>query len=118
VDPRLLIDGVRVGGDGPPLQVENPFTEETAASVALPSPEQIDAAIAAARRAATAWASTPALERGEFLHEDFVSAFAEHTGPLCLGDPMSDDVDLGPMASARQREKVAKPAGAPEGNGP
>ena len=39
------------------------------ATVALPSEEQVDAAIAAARDGARAWAATPALERGELLHE-------------------------------------------------
>ena len=39
------------------------------ASVALPSEEQVDAAIAAAREAARVWAAIPALERGEMLHE-------------------------------------------------
>ena len=36
---------------------------------ALPSAEQVDAAIAAAREAARGWAATPAVERGELLHE-------------------------------------------------
>ena len=54
---------------GDPLEVENPYTEETVASVALPSSEQVDAGIAAAREAARAWAHTPAIERGELLHE-------------------------------------------------
>ncbi len=69
METRLLINGEQVGGDGPPLEVENPFTEESLATVALPSPEQIDAAIGAARRAALAWERTPAVERGELLHE-------------------------------------------------
>ena len=38
-------------------------------TVGLPSEEQVDAAIAAARDGARAWAATPALERGELLHE-------------------------------------------------
>jgi betaine-aldehyde dehydrogenase len=50
------------------LSVENPFTESELASVDLPSSEQVDAAIAAAREAARSWAATPALERGEMLH--------------------------------------------------
>jgi acyl-CoA reductase-like NAD-dependent aldehyde dehydrogenase len=71
IDPetRLLIGGEQVAGDGESLAVENPFREETLASVATPSPEQVDGAIAAAREAARAWQRTPAIERGEMLHE-------------------------------------------------
>jgi betaine-aldehyde dehydrogenase len=69
IDASLLIGGEQVGGEGEPLEVENPYTEETIASVRQPSAEQVDAAIAAAREAARGWASTPAVERGELLHE-------------------------------------------------
>jgi acyl-CoA reductase-like NAD-dependent aldehyde dehydrogenase len=68
-ETRLLIRGEQVAGEGEPLAVENPFTEETLATVGLPSDEQVDAAIAAAREAARGWAQTPAIERGELLHE-------------------------------------------------
>ena len=37
----MLIGGELVAGDGPPLEVENPFTEETIASVGTPSEEQL-----------------------------------------------------------------------------
>jgi acyl-CoA reductase-like NAD-dependent aldehyde dehydrogenase len=69
VETRLLIGGEQVAGDGGPLAVENPATEETLAQVGLPSGEQVDAAIAAAREAARGWGATPAVERGEMLHE-------------------------------------------------
>jgi betaine-aldehyde dehydrogenase len=68
-ETRLLIDGEQVAGDGPPLEVENPFTEEMVATVATPSAEQLDAAIGAARGAQVGWDRTPAVERGEMLHE-------------------------------------------------
>jgi acyl-CoA reductase-like NAD-dependent aldehyde dehydrogenase len=68
-ETRLLIGGEQVAGDGEPLEVENPFSEETIATVGLPSTEQVDAAIAAARDAARGWAQTPAIERCELLHE-------------------------------------------------
>jgi acyl-CoA reductase-like NAD-dependent aldehyde dehydrogenase len=68
-ETRLLIDGEQVAGEGPPLEVENPFTEETVATVATPSAEQLDAAIGAARAAQVGWERTPAVERGEMLHE-------------------------------------------------
>ena len=68
-ETRLLIGAEQAAGAGEPLPVENPATEETLCDVPLPSPDQVDAAIAAAREAARGWASTPALERGEMLHE-------------------------------------------------
>ena len=69
MDTRLLIRGEQVDGGGPALAVENPATEETVASVGTASPEQLDAAIAAAREAFGEWSSTPAVERAELLHE-------------------------------------------------
>src|ERR671915_2151839 len=69
METRLLIRGELVEGAGAPLAVENPATEETVADLRGPSPEQLDAAIAAAREAARGWASTPAVERAELLHE-------------------------------------------------
>jgi acyl-CoA reductase-like NAD-dependent aldehyde dehydrogenase len=69
METRLLIRGEQVAGDGPALSIENPATEETVTEVGAASPEQIDAAIAAAREAAPGWAATPAVERAELLHE-------------------------------------------------
>ena len=42
----MLIGGELIAGEGPPLEVENPFTEETIASVGTPSEEQLGAALA------------------------------------------------------------------------
>ena len=69
LETRLLIGGEQVSGDGATLEVENPFDEQTLAKVGTPSDEQLDAAIAAAREAAREWARTPAVDRGELLHE-------------------------------------------------
>jgi acyl-CoA reductase-like NAD-dependent aldehyde dehydrogenase len=69
METRLLIGGEQVPGDGGALPVENPYTEAELTSVGLPSEEQVDAAIRAAREAARGWAATPAVERAELLHE-------------------------------------------------
>jgi acyl-CoA reductase-like NAD-dependent aldehyde dehydrogenase len=69
IETRMLIGGEAVAGDGEGLAVENPYTEETVATVAMPSSEQLDAAIAAAAEAQRGWERTPAVERGELLHE-------------------------------------------------
>jgi acyl-CoA reductase-like NAD-dependent aldehyde dehydrogenase len=81
LETRLLIGGERVPGDGGALAVENPFSEEMVADVGLPSNEQIDAAIGAAAEAHRGWASTPAVERGEMLHE-VATRLRESTGRL------------------------------------
>jgi acyl-CoA reductase-like NAD-dependent aldehyde dehydrogenase len=69
VETRLLIRGELVPGEGDGLVVENPTTEESLAELREPSPEQLDAAVAAASEAARGWALTPAVERAELLHE-------------------------------------------------
>ncbi len=69
METRLLIRGEQVEGQGSPLAVENPYTEAIMAEVATPSAEQLDAAVVAAGEAFRGWASTPAIERAEMLHE-------------------------------------------------
>jgi betaine-aldehyde dehydrogenase len=69
LETRLLIRGEQVAGDGGSLDVENPATEETVATVGLPSAEQLDAAVAAAEEAFPAWAGMPAVERADLLHD-------------------------------------------------
>ncbi len=66
---KLLIGGELMEGAGDALEIENPTLGEVFTSVARPSEEQVDAASAAARDASRVWAATPALERGEMLHE-------------------------------------------------
>ena len=65
----MLIGAERVAGTGDPFGVENPYTEQTLETIGSASSEQVDAAIAAAREAAPVWASTPAVERADMLHE-------------------------------------------------
>jgi acyl-CoA reductase-like NAD-dependent aldehyde dehydrogenase len=69
IETRMLVNGEGVAGSGSPLEVENPFTEETVASIGTADPEQLDAAFAAAREASREWARTPAVDRGELLRE-------------------------------------------------
>jgi betaine-aldehyde dehydrogenase len=40
------------------------------------------------------------------VYDDFVSAFVDYTATLRVGDPLEETTDVGPMVSARQREKV------------
>ena len=66
---KLLIGGELVAGEGAALEVEEPARGEVFATVALPSEEQVDAAIGAARAASRGWAAMPSGERAELLHE-------------------------------------------------
>ena len=66
---KLLIGGELVEGEGAALDVEEPARGEVFATVALPSEEQVDAAIGAARDASRGWAAMPSGERAELLHE-------------------------------------------------
>jgi betaine-aldehyde dehydrogenase len=43
----------------------------------------------------------------EPVFDDFVSAFVDYTESLRVGDPLDPETDIGPLVSARQREKVA-----------
>jgi acyl-CoA reductase-like NAD-dependent aldehyde dehydrogenase len=42
------------------------------------------------------------------VSDEFIDRFVEFTGSLRLGNPMGPDVDLGPMISAAQRNKVER----------
>ena len=48
---QLLIGGTLLDGDGATASVENPFTTESIVDIPFASPEQVDAAVAAAREA-------------------------------------------------------------------
>ena len=69
METRLLIGGEQAEGSGAVLAVENPATEETIAQVPAAAPDDVDAAVAAASEAAPRWASIPAVERADLLHE-------------------------------------------------
>jgi betaine-aldehyde dehydrogenase len=43
---------------------------------------------------------------GKGIYDDVVAGLAEQAGTLVMGDTMSDDTTLGPLNSARQRERV------------
>ena len=70
VTERLLIGGERVAGEGEPVVVFDPATEQEVAQVASASVAQVEAAVLAARQASDA-GPRPALspaERSAALH--------------------------------------------------
>lgn len=77
----LLIDGRLVPGEGPVIEAINPATEQVAARVATASIDQVDLAVAAARRAFPAWAETSSQQRSAALHS-LADVFEKHATRL------------------------------------
>ncbi|QRG70257.1 aldehyde dehydrogenase family protein [Brevibacillus choshinensis] len=63
---KMTIDGEAVAAEET-LPVINPATEEVIAAVPQASKQELDAAVAAAKKAFSSWAATPIDERGEQL---------------------------------------------------
>jgi succinate-semialdehyde dehydrogenase / glutarate-semialdehyde dehydrogenase len=66
-----FIDGEWVAGGGEEITVTNPDTGEAVGSVSAATPEQIDLAVASARRAFESWRRTPVLERVEICRRAY-----------------------------------------------
>src|ERR1700722_12645575 len=64
---KLLIDGALVAGEGHSERILNPATGECIAEVPEASPTQVNAAVAAADKAASAWAQTVPKDRAALL---------------------------------------------------
>ncbi|GAA2403829.1 aldehyde dehydrogenase family protein [Actinomadura vinacea] len=114
-DLRLLIDGQAVRGEGEPLHVVNPATEDECAVVAGASPEQVAAAVEAAAAAfgEGPWGSPEeragALERLadgiERRHRELVEAIVTEVGsPVALAESLQVAV---PAAHLRHYAKLA-----------
>ncbi len=66
-----FIDGEWVAGDGEEITVTNPDTGEAVGSVSAATPDQIDLAVASARRAFESWRRTTVLERVEICRRAY-----------------------------------------------
>jgi aldehyde dehydrogenase (NAD+) len=62
-----FVDGQFVDGSGGALTVVNPATDEPLAQVGAAGPDEVDRAVAAARRAQVGWADLPGAERARVL---------------------------------------------------
>jgi len=97
-ETRLLIGGQLVEGEGTGIEVENPATEETVATVASASAAQLDRAVTAASAAAPVWASMPAVDRAPLLR-DIASRLRERADELAglmtteIGRPLVESRD-------------------------
>jgi betaine-aldehyde dehydrogenase len=101
--PRVanLIDGRWVDGSGSEsIDVVNPATGDTVATFTTSTAEDVDHAVAAARRAQPAWAARSARERSAILHE-ISTSFAERLDEFTA----LEVIDAGkPFAAARDEE--------------
>ncbi|GLY03414.1 aldehyde dehydrogenase family protein [Actinoplanes sp. NBRC 101535] len=103
----LFIDGAfEPAKDGGTFPTVNPATEEVLAEVAAAGPEDVDRAVAAARRAFTTWSALPGAERAKYLFR-IARIIQERSRELAVlesldnGKPIreSRDVDL-PLVAA------------------
>ena len=89
MEAKLLIDGQWVEG-GPLLEIRNKYTGQAIGAVATARREDVDAALAAAQRAAPIMADLPAHKRSEYLlraatlirerRDDFARTIAAEAG--------------------------------------
>ena len=63
-----FIDGRRHRADGEAVPLTDPSSQETIVEVDLAGPAEVDAAVAAARRAFGHWSSTTPAERSTLMH--------------------------------------------------
>jgi betaine-aldehyde dehydrogenase len=83
---------------GKTMTVENPATEEAIATVPVAGPEDVAAAVAAARKAQTHWRRVPGTEKARLLHEVATRIRAmgrelAETMTLEGGKPMVENLD-------------------------
>jgi len=101
----LFIDGSFVEGKGT-FKTVNPASEEVLAEVAMAAPEDVDRAVAAARRAFGPWSALPGAERAKYLFR-IARIIQERSRELAVlesldnGKPIKEsrDVDL-PLVAA------------------
>ncbi|HEY2298683.1 MAG TPA: aldehyde dehydrogenase family protein [Jatrophihabitans sp.] len=107
-DLPLLIGGRLVEGRGAAIEVENPAAEERIATVGTAAPEQVDAAVAAARAAFERgpWAGATPADRAAMI-DGFADAFDKNVEAFT--EAIIDEVGT-PIAVARPLQ-VQWPAG-------
>ncbi|AJE49208.1 aldehyde dehydrogenase family protein [Celeribacter indicus] len=112
---QFYIDGAWVDPvSSRPFELVNPATEEVFATVALGSPEDVDRAVTAARRAFGSFGRTTPAERIELL-ESIISVYEKRSGELMaalteeMGAPVSLKQQCGAgLASLRQAVETLK----------
>lgn len=92
---QLFIDGSWRRGEGVRIPVENPATGEVLGHIVSATPQEIDSAVAAARRAFGTWSRLPPAERAGALRRlgDAIAAEADAMGRIMTleqGKPLNE----------------------------
>ena len=90
------------------LQSFNPSTSELLGEVHVARPQDVDAAVGAARRAFPAWAATPPLDRSRCLRE--AAALAAETETTGAGAQTETPGPAAPTAAGSPEPPPAPPA--------
>lgn len=100
-DYKLIIDGKKVS-TAETFPVLNPATEEVVAQCPKATPEHVDQAVAAARRAFPAWSATPDAERSRIVHAiaDALEAHSEELSKLLTLEQGKPGVGFAGMGAA------------------
>lgn len=90
----MLVDGTKVSGTGESFSVINPATEEIICQCNMASTEQLDQAVAAAKKAFPAWSQTSDAERSRLMHQiaDRMEANADELATIIVqeqGKPLA-----------------------------
>ena len=114
LEGKLFIAGHWVGG-GPPLEIRNKYTGEVIGTLPAARREDVDAAIAAAARAAPVMAELPAHRRGAILahasaliqqrREEFARTIAAEAGKALKYGRIEVDRAIGTFAIAAEEAK-------------
>ncbi|MCB2069732.1 MAG: aldehyde dehydrogenase family protein, partial [Ottowia sp.] len=100
-DYKLIIDGKKVA-TAETFPVLNPATEEVIAQCPKATPEHVDQAVAAARRAFPSWSATPDAERSRIVHAiaDALEAHSEELSKLLTLEQGKPGVGFAGMGAA------------------
>jgi len=100
-DYKLIIDGKKVS-TAETFPVLNPATEEVVAQCPKATPEHVEQAVAAARRAFPSWSATPDAERSRIVHAiaDALEAHAEELSKLLTLEQGKPGVGFAGMGAA------------------
>jgi lactaldehyde dehydrogenase/glycolaldehyde dehydrogenase len=91
----MYVDGAWRDASGPAIDVLDPATESVTARVASATPDEVEAALASARRAQGDWARVGSVARGAYLRElaDLIHANADRLAGLIsleMGKPAAE----------------------------
>ncbi|HWH21616.1 MAG TPA: aldehyde dehydrogenase family protein, partial [Solirubrobacterales bacterium] len=91
----IYVDGAWRDASGPAIDVLDPATESVTARIASATPDEVEAALASARRAQGDWARVGSVARGAYLRElaDLIHANADRLAGLIsleMGKPAAE----------------------------